>query len=137
MYEFERAPIDSYDLYAMGLRAARCNGCKLAEYKHKLGDKFLMLDGTVYELDAEPHKGQAVTEHEGRPIKFRFGGMSYGHSDECYNWNPSHLKRTYRSPYTGLRKRMRTKRMYHRASQRPGKLRRKIKAFLSKHGRKA
>ena len=52
------APIDSSDLYEMGLRAPRCNGCKYAKLKHKLGDKFLSrIDGgwvAVYELDAEP-----------------------------------------------------------------------------------
>ena len=26
--EYESGPIDSDDAYAMGLRAARCNGCK-------------------------------------------------------------------------------------------------------------
>lgn len=91
---FEPAPIDSYDLYAMGLRAARCNGCKYARLKHELGDKFLRLRNAngwvvVYELDARPHPGQGdPLEHEGRPVRHRASFMSIGHSDECYNWKP-------------------------------------------------
>lgn len=76
-------------LYEMDLRPPRCNGCKLAQLKHELGDKFLVLLGTVYELDTKPSSGQGEpTSHEGRPIRFRFWGMAYGHSDECYNWRP-------------------------------------------------
>jgi len=98
-YEWERAPIDSYDVYAMGLRAARCNGCEYAKLKHKLGDKFLKLYTdklytdlgwiAVYELDAEPCTGQGEPlEHQGRPIRHRGTFMGIGHSDECYNWQP-------------------------------------------------
>ena len=32
-YDYGPAPIDSYGLYAMGLRAPRCNGCRYAERK--------------------------------------------------------------------------------------------------------
>ena len=35
-----------------------CNGCQLSDYKKKLGDKFLMLGNTIYELDKQPAKGQ-------------------------------------------------------------------------------
>ena len=92
--EYEPGPIDSYDAYAMGLRPARCNGCKFAKLKHELGDKFLCLTGTmgptVYELDAEPLPGQAEPlEYKGHPIRFRAGFMSIDHSDECYHWKPS------------------------------------------------
>lgn len=81
-----RAPIDSSDLHQMG-RAPRCNGCRLAQLKHELGESFLMLNGNVYELDAEPRPGQGEPyKHKGRPIRWHFWGMSYGHSDECYNW---------------------------------------------------
>jgi hypothetical protein len=73
----------------MGLREARCNGCTLEQLKHELGDKFLMLEGTVYELDAQPLKGQGQPyRHNGHKIRFVFWGMSYGHSDECYHWKP-------------------------------------------------
>ena len=87
-FEYEPAPTDSYDLYAMGLRAPRCNGCKLAQYKYELGDKFLLWRGKVFELDAEPCKGQMETEYKGRLIRFKFSGLAYGHSDECYHWKP-------------------------------------------------
>lgn len=77
-------------LYEMGLRGPRCNGCKLAKLKYELGDRFLMVLGEgVYELDAEPRPGQGEPQsHEGRPIRFRWWGMSYGHSNECYGWQP-------------------------------------------------
>lgn len=88
----ESAPIDSYDLYAMGLRPARCNGCSYTKLKHELGDKFLVLnDGmvSVFEFDAEPTKGQGKPlEHNGRSIRWRGSFMSIGHSDECWNWKP-------------------------------------------------
>lgn len=88
--EWESPPRDSSDLLAMGLRAPRCNGCTLAEWRWKLGDRFLMLPKGVYELDAEPRPGQGEPRrHGGRPIRFHFWGMSYGHSDECYHWSPS------------------------------------------------
>lgn len=88
------APIDSSDLVAMGFMAPRCNGCKFAQLKWELGDRFLHLVDdndwhNVYELDAEPGPGQGEPlEHEGRPIRYRAGFMSIGHSDECYNWQP-------------------------------------------------
>ena len=94
MFDFGPPPIDSYDLYAMGLRPARCNGCEVAKLKHKLGDKFLLLRResdwqSVYELDADPERGQAEPlAHEGRPICSRGSFLSIGHSDECYNWQP-------------------------------------------------
>jgi hypothetical protein len=93
-YDWEPAPIDSYDLYAMGLRAPRCNGCEYAKLKWELGDKFLALKDehgwtNVYELDREPGKGQGEPyEHEGRPVYCRVGFMSIQHSDECYHWQP-------------------------------------------------
>ena len=97
-YEDMPAPIDSYDCYAMGLRAARCNGCEYAKLKHELDDKFLTKSETgwptVYELDAEPSPGQGEpTEHEGRPIRFRASFMSIGHSDECYHWKPPKINK--------------------------------------------
>ena len=111
------APIDSYDLYAYGLRPARCNGCKLAQLRHELGDRFLMLQQgrwriaflmlwqgkwrsarlllrqdrwhNVYELDVEPVFGQREpTEYKGCPIRYKAGFPSIAHSDECYNWQP-------------------------------------------------
>jgi hypothetical protein len=112
------APIDSYDLYAMGLRAPRCNGCKLAEYKHRLGDKFLLLSDGVFEYDAEPMNGQSWLVYKGRPVKFLMWGMAYGHSDECYHWSPKHLERRARSAGWLSRRRLRTKTMYHRSAQR-------------------
>lgn len=86
-------PFDSYDLYARGLRPARCNGCKYDQLEHKLGDKFLVVPGngswiTIYELDALPIPGQGQNEYEGRPIRFHVSLMSIGHSDECYHWQP-------------------------------------------------
>ncbi len=101
--EYDPAPIDSYDLYARGLRAARCNGCRYAQLKHELGDRFLPLHKaignafprwvTVYELDALPAAGQGEPqEHEGRPIRFRVGLASIEHSDECYHWHPPEEK---------------------------------------------
>jgi len=92
-FEWDPAPIDSYDLYAMGLRPARCNGCSFAKKRWELGEKFLVLrrDGwvNVYEFDAEPSPGQGEpTSFEGRPIKYHAGYMSIGHSDECYHWAP-------------------------------------------------
>jgi len=91
--EYESGPIDSSDAYAMGLRPARCNGCKFTKLKHELGDKFLHLCKggwpTVYELDAEPLPGQdEPLEHEGHQIRFHASFMSIGHSDECYHWHP-------------------------------------------------
>jgi len=78
--------------YEMGLRGPRCNGCKFAQLKHKLDDKFLhLVEGgwhSVYEWDAEPVSGQSKLEHKGRPIRFRASFMSIGHSDECYHWRP-------------------------------------------------
>ena len=67
-----------------------CNGCKLAKLRYILGDKFLMIPGEgIYELDAEPRPGQGEPQsHEGRPVRFHFWGMSYGHSDECFHWRP-------------------------------------------------
>lgn len=87
----EHGPIDSYDAYQMGLRPPRCSGCKYAQLKYELGNRFLVLNEkpriNVYELDAEPFSGQGEpSEHEGRPIQYRAGFMSIGHSDECYNW---------------------------------------------------
>ena len=86
------APMDSYDLYSMGLRGARCNGCSYAKLAHELGDKLLVLRDdwvNVYELDRAPSPGQGEPkEHEGRPILYRAGFMSIGHSDECYHWKP-------------------------------------------------
>lgn len=84
-------PIDSYDAYAMGLRAARCNGCEYLRYRWKLGDKFLSRSengwASVYELDAEPSPGQGEPqEHEGRPIRHKASFMSVGHSDECWGF---------------------------------------------------
>ncbi|NIV30034.1 MAG: hypothetical protein GWN58_11195 [Anaerolineae bacterium] len=82
-------PIDSYDAFQMGLRPARCNGCRLAQLEHELGERFLLLGNTVYEYDAEPAPGQAEpTSHQGRPIRFHAWFMSLEHSDECYNWQP-------------------------------------------------
>jgi hypothetical protein len=73
--------------YDMGLRSGICNGCSLAELKHELGKKFLMLPSGIYELDAKPAEGQGKPDkYKGRPIRFRMWGMDYGHSDECYNW---------------------------------------------------
>lgn len=91
--DWDNAPIDSDDLYAMGLRSARCNGCTYAKLKYELGDKFLSLPVggwiAVFELDAQPYPGQAEPlEHDGRPIRNRGGFMSIGHSDECYHWRP-------------------------------------------------
>ena len=97
-------PIDSYDLYAMGLRSARCNGCRYAQLKHELGDKFLKLYDdhgwiSVNELDAEPFPGQREpTEHEGRPIRRHASFMSIGHSDECYNWQPPETGKSHVDP---------------------------------------
>lgn len=78
-------------LYDMGLRPARCNGCSYLEYKWKLGDNFLEINGggwvDVYELDAEPLTGQSLPkEHEGRPVRYRSGFMGIGHSDECWGF---------------------------------------------------
>lgn len=36
-------PTDSSDMYMMGLRPPRCNGCKYARLKWELGDRFLSL----------------------------------------------------------------------------------------------
>ena len=74
--------------YEMGLRAPRCNGCDLARLKWELGDKFLVLYGSIYEMGATPSPGQGLKEWKGVSVKFRMWGMSYGHSDECYNWKP-------------------------------------------------
>jgi len=87
----ERAPIDSADLLQMGLRPPRCNGCKIAQLKWGLGDKFLGLlseDGwyAVYALDQLPSLDQRKVEHEGRPVRFVAMFMSPEHSDECYHW---------------------------------------------------
>lgn len=97
MYDWEPAPIDSYDLYAMGLRAPRCNGCRYNELKHELGDKFHAATRAngwvdVYELDAEPEPGQTVTKIDGRSARCRAGFMSIQHSDECYQWKPLKLR---------------------------------------------
>ena len=97
MYD-DFSPLDSYDLYAMGLRSARCNGCKYAKLRHELGDKFLSLkDGrwiAVYELGAEPVPGQGEPyEYEGQPVRHRSSFMAIGHSDECYNWQPPKKQR--------------------------------------------
>lgn len=89
----EPAPFDSSDLYQMGLRAPRCNGCEVAKLKHELGDKFLLMPDGIYELDAEPREGQGEPYvWDGRSIRWHFWGMSYDHSDECYNWQPSKEK---------------------------------------------
>ncbi len=115
MYDdYGPAPIDSYDLYAMGLRTARCNGCRYAKLTHELGDKCLVLYigprrlrqlrkrllgllgkrikimwTCVYELDAEPAAGQGKPKiYKGRSIRHRGAFPSVGHSDECYHWKP-------------------------------------------------
>ena len=78
--------------YEHGLRGPRCNGCKYAELKWRLGDKFYSVVNSygwtdVYELDAKPVLGQGKTvEHDGRPIRFRGGFMAIGHSDECWHF---------------------------------------------------
>ena len=60
-----------------------CNGCQLSDYKKKLGDKFLMLGNTIYELDKQPAKGQNKPyENRGRPICFVMWGMSLEHSSD-------------------------------------------------------
>jgi len=90
---YDNGPVGSSDIYRMGLRSGRCNGCKLAQLKHELGEKFLIVDGAVYELGAEPLPGQGTPQsHEGRPIQFRAWFMSTGHSDECYHWKPPEEK---------------------------------------------
>lgn len=116
--EYGPAPIDSYDLYAMGLRSARCNGCKFTKLKWELGDKSLVLQSSrwtgvlaalragwwagafqalrgyrrwtkVYELDQGPIPGQGKPlTHKGRPIRYHASFTSVGHSDECYHWRP-------------------------------------------------
>lgn len=98
--EWGPAPIDSYDLYARGVRPARCNGCKYAQLKHELGDKLLSLKTdngwiAVYELDARPVSGQGEPyEHEGRSVRHRVSFMAVGHSDECYHWQPRRISAT-------------------------------------------
>jgi len=80
--------------YRMGFRGPRCNGCKYAQIKHELGDKFFSLRNergwtVVYELDAPPRPNQGEpTEYNGRSIRIRNSFMSIGHSDECYHWQP-------------------------------------------------
>ena len=75
------------EAYDQGLRGAICNGCSLAKLKHELGKKFLMLPDGIYELDAQPVEGQGKPMvYKGKPIRFHMWGMSYEHSDECYNW---------------------------------------------------
>ena len=101
--DYEPGPIDSYDAYAMGLRPARCNGCKFAQLKHELGDKFLCLTSTmgptIYELDADPVPGQGEPlVHDGRPIRCIVGFGSIGHSDECYHWKPPQEQPQPQSP---------------------------------------
>lgn len=60
-----------------------CNGCELGSYKRQLGDRFLLIDNTIYELDKQPAKGQAEPyEYEGRPICFVMWGMSLEHSND-------------------------------------------------------
>ena len=82
------------ELFEMNLRPPRCNGCKLARLKHELGSRFLSLSSGIYELDAEPRPGQGQPlSYRGRPIRFRFWGASYRHSNECYNWRPKEVKR--------------------------------------------
>lgn len=77
------------ELYDMGLIAPSCNGCKLAQLKYELGDKFLKLASGIYEIDALPEEGQAdPTMYNGHVVRFRFRGIDYGHSDECYHWKP-------------------------------------------------
>ena len=77
------------ELFEMGLRRGVCNGCSLKRLKWKLGKKFLLLYGTIYELDAKPLEGQGEPlEYNDRPIRFHLWGMSYEHSDECYGWAP-------------------------------------------------
>lgn len=77
-------------LYELGLRPARCNGCRLAELRHELGNKLLVRlteDGwtEVYELDAEPLPGQGEPQEvDGRPVRWHVTFMSTEHSDECY-----------------------------------------------------
>ena len=62
---------------------SECNGCLLKEYRKKLGNKFLMLNNTIYELDKSPLKGQSEPlEFQGRPIQFVMWGMSFGHSHD-------------------------------------------------------
>lgn len=99
MYDFEHepAPIDSYDLYAMGLRAPRCNGCSHAKLKWELGDRYYRYDSAfgvaVYERGKQPAPGQGEPlKIDGEPIEFRASYMSIGHSDECYNWTPPQEK---------------------------------------------
>ena len=101
--EWEPRPWGSFDLYAMGLRAPRCNGCDYARLKHELGDRFLSRNEggwvAVYELDAEPAPGQSEThEREGRPIRHKASFMSVGHSDECYGWKPPSSKPARKAP---------------------------------------
>ena len=98
-FEWDPAPIDSDDLYAMGLRAPSCNGCEYAKKKWELGDRFLRVNTLrgvgVYEIGAQPTKGQGEPytvklppDYEKQPIRFHAWYMSIGHSDECYNWTP-------------------------------------------------
>lgn len=98
MWEMESAPIDSYDLYARGLRPGRCNGCKFEKLAWELGDEAIVLveadtgSTSIYELGAEPWPGQMITEWDGLPIRSRGSYMSVGHSDECWNWRPPNSK---------------------------------------------
>lgn len=94
MSEFEEGPgpIDSDELYQMGLRPARCAGCEAEKLTWELGDKCLITrehNGTCfYELDAKPRHGQGRKEYMGRPVRFKNWFSSTGHSDECYHWTP-------------------------------------------------
>lgn len=99
-------PIDSYDRYAMGLRAPRCNGCEYAKLKWELGEKFYSRrTGTgllnrllgrrglckwieVYELGAQPGPKQRKKKYRGVPIKHITSFASIEHSDECWHWKP-------------------------------------------------
>ena len=82
------------ELYRLGLRGPRCNGCSYAKLKHELGDRFYSeVDEhgwtMVYELEPEIiDPFNELPEKRGKPAKFRAGFMSIGHSDECYNWQP-------------------------------------------------
>ena len=79
--EMEMEPLDSHDLYIMGLRPPRCNGCRYAELKWELGDKFLKKYEAgwiaVYELGAKPSRGQGeFVENEGQPMRHHSSFMT-------------------------------------------------------------
>jgi hypothetical protein len=69
----------------------KCNACQYAEYKWRLGDRFLE---QVHE-DGSVSISMLKSRRDGTQVLWIVTFLVVGHSDECYHWTPP-TKRTRR-----------------------------------------